>query len=81
MNTAIVLTLRAMESNMLVKRKSPLTGEVNVMNLDITDEQIRAFNHGAKIQDAFPHLTADEREFILTGYTKEDWDTLFPLGD
>jgi hypothetical protein len=24
-----------------------------------------------------PHLTPDEREFIMTGITEEEWDELF----
>ena len=30
------------------------------------------------VQDIFPNLDADEREFIMTGYTAEDWDNIFP---
>ena len=29
------------------------------------------------IQDAFPHLTSNDREFILTGMTEEEWDEAF----
>jgi len=29
------------------------------------------------IQDAFNYLSADEREFILTGITEEEWDEIF----
>lgn len=32
---------------------------------------------GKHIQDAFPFLTDNEREFILTGITAEEWDELF----
>lgn len=32
---------------------------------------------GMYIQDAFSFLTPDEREFILTGITKEEWDETF----
>lgn len=32
---------------------------------------------GELIQDAFPFLTYDEREFILTGITAGEWDELF----
>lgn len=32
---------------------------------------------GALIQDAFPTLTPDEREFLLTGMTADEWDELF----
>jgi len=30
------------------------------------------------VQDAFPYLTADEREFIITGFSKAEWDIMFP---
>ena len=35
---------------------------------------IEAYNAGALLQDAFPQLTAEEREFFKTGVTKEEWD-------
>ena len=28
------------------------------------------------IQEAFPHLTPDEREYVLTGLTPEEWDAM-----
>ena len=31
-----------------------------------------------KIQDIFPNLSEDEREFLMTGVTAEEWDQLFP---
>ena len=63
-----------------VIRKSPLTGNVNKMYLDITQEQIAEWNAPAEerrlIQDIFPNLNDDEREFIMTGYTPADWRAL-----
>lgn len=32
---------------------------------------------GKFIQDAFPTLTADEREFLMSGITKAEWDEMF----
>lgn len=64
---------------MKVQRRSPRTGNINEMDLDITVEQIRAWQHGGMmIQDAMPHLTPAQREFLMTGYTQEDWDAIFP---
>lgn len=63
-----------------VTRISPLTGNVNKMYLDITQEQVAEWNAPAKerrlIQDIFPNLNDDEREFIMTGYTPADWRNL-----
>jgi hypothetical protein len=33
--------------------------------------------HRKLIQDAMPYLTLDEREFIMTGITKEEWLSQF----
>lgn len=62
---------------MIVKRKSPFTGKINEMDLDITPSQLMAHNCGNLIQDAFPNLTPGEREFIMTGITPQEWDEMF----
>jgi len=33
-------------------------------------------NNAVLIQDAFPELTNDEREFIMTGVTPQEWEEL-----
>ena len=63
---------------MIVTRISPLTGEVNEMDLDITPEQLDNYeNFGVLLQDAFPNLTPAQREFIKTGITPEEWYDTF----
>ncbi len=66
---------------MRITKTSPLTGVVNTMDIDVTDEQLSAWRNGTLIQNAMPHLTPAEREFIMTGYTQADWDKLFPPED
>jgi len=63
---------------MKITRQSPISGETNEINVDVTDEQIFVYLNGSKpIQEAFPNLTASEREFIKTGITEEEWKLLF----
>lgn len=64
---------------MKIFRISPLTGKLNTLDLDVTEEQIKEFesNGSRMIQDIFPNLSAEDREFIKTGYTKEDWGKIF----
>jgi hypothetical protein len=66
-----------MEVNMIVRRTSPFSGEVNEVDLDVTEGQLRDWEAGGLIQEVFPHLSADEREFIMTGITPEEWDGEF----
>jgi hypothetical protein len=30
------------------------------------------------IQDVFPNMTADDREFLMTGITPAEWAAMFP---
>lgn len=62
---------------MNITRISPLSGKVNTLDIPATLEQFAAYEAGALIQDAFPNLTPDEREFIKTGITPEEWDAAF----
>jgi hypothetical protein len=36
-----------------------------------------AYHQGAKIQDAFPGLSADDREFLLSGFSPDGWEATF----
>lgn len=64
---------------MKVSRVSPRTGQVNTLELDITEEDWKRYQQGGGlIQNVFPHLTSSEREFLMTGYTQADWDAIFP---
>lgn len=66
---------------MLITRTSPLTGKDNTMDLPITEEQWAEWNSPNRrvIQKVFPNLHPDQREFLLTGYTPEDWNEMFPI--
>jgi hypothetical protein len=61
---------------MLIERKSILSGKIRTKNIPITEEQMQAWQNGTLIQFAMPNLSADDREFIMTGITKEEWDEL-----
>lgn len=62
---------------MQITRKSPITGKVNTKNIPVTKEQMDNWIAGELIQKAMPNLTADEREFIKTGITAEEWEEMF----
>lgn len=62
---------------MTITRKSPLTGITRTKDIDVTIEQILAWQEGELIQNAMPHLSADDREFIKTGIDGTEFDQLF----
>ena len=62
---------------MLITRTSPLSGNTTSIFIDVTIDQILDWQHGSLIQDAMPHLSDDEREFIMSGITPEEWDEVF----
>ena len=60
---------------MKITRQSRVTRRFHTLDLPVTAEQLRAYEEGALVQEAFPNLSAAEREFILTGITAEEWET------
>jgi len=59
---------------MIVERMSPFSGKHNKMDLNFTVQQWEAWCAGTLIQKAMPQLSPDEREFIMTGITPQEWD-------
>ena len=63
---------------MLVTRRSPFSKTENTMELDITPEQLARYEQGNElIQNVFPDLSSEHREFIMTGITPEEWNSTF----
>lgn len=66
---------------MRIVRTSPFSNRIHVREIAVTPEQLDAWKNGMLIQQAMPHLTPDEREFIMTGITAEEWDASFKPRD
>ncbi len=70
-----------MSNTVTIVRQSPFTGKDNVMKLKISEPEynlcLARWRGGELIQNAFPMLSAGEREFIKTGITPEEWDAAF----
>lgn len=62
---------------MLITRRSPFSGKENTMDIAINEYQLRMWQKGTLIQVAMPQISADEREFIMTGITPEEWEETF----
>jgi hypothetical protein len=65
---------------MIFEKRSGLTGKYNKMELPVTVAEVLEWQISLKpklIQDQFPQLSADQREFLLTGSTPEEWDAAF----
>lgn len=61
---------------MTITRKHPFTGQTYSKDLTITEEELDRWNKGELIQNVWPHLSSDDREYILTGIC--DWDSYIP---
>lgn len=62
---------------MIITRTSTLSGHISSMNIDVTLEQVASWEQGELVQNAMPNLSADEREFIMTGITPTEWNEMF----
>ena len=66
---------------MKITRTSPLTGVVHVMDVPVTGEQLIRLENGETVQAVLPHLSADQREFVITGITPDEWQQFLGDGD
>lgn len=55
-----------------------LTGITRTMDIPVTLEQLQLYEMGEQpIQRLMPNLDDNQREFIMTGITEEEWDNAF----
>lgn len=63
---------------MQIKRKSAITGVERTKNIPVNPEDLIAWEKGhGNIQDVMPYLNDNDREFILSGITSQEWDSVF----
>jgi len=63
---------------MQVTKRSMLSGKEHTLEIDITWEQMHRWKMGGELlQNVCPHLSVDDREFLISGSTKEEWDNFF----
>lgn len=49
-----------------------------VATIPVKLEELIAYEGGALIQNAFPTMSADDRERLMTGFCPACWNRLFP---
>ena len=64
-----------------ITRISDMSGKDNTMDLPVTEEQLRSWlgdssNSGQLIQHVMPHLTSEQREFLISGCNPAEWAKL-----
>ena len=57
-----------------VHRECQVTGEVFILIVDA--QALIDWREGKMIQDAFPQLTKDQREILMTGFTPAEWEAM-----
>lgn len=63
-------------------KQSIMSGKVHTMDVDGMsqeefDKRLEQWQNGMLIQDAFPEFDSDQREFIMTGITPDEWAMTF----
>lgn len=66
---------------MQVTKTSKLTGKEHTQEIDISEAQWKRWKGGELLQNVCPHLSADDREFLISGATKEEWNQFFGDSD
>lgn len=65
---------------MQIVRTSIYSGRSSVMEINAAPDKLQRYMSCGSpelIQDFFPELTYDERRFLMTGVTPEEWNQMF----
>lgn len=67
-----------------VSKRSVLSGKLNVMVICVDPNALERWLASPReerlfLRDEFPHLSADEREFLLSGSTPDEWNKYFGI--
>jgi hypothetical protein len=62
---------------MQVTKLSPISMKDHTREIDVTQSQLDRWKAGELIQNVMPSISADDREFLMTGITPEEWDAHF----
>lgn len=66
---------------MKVTMRSPYSDEENTLDLPVSRDDIERWRGGELIQNVMPHLTADQREFLISGLYPGEFEQMFPPED
>jgi hypothetical protein len=66
---------------MKVTKISQLSGKEHTMEIDVDQYQLIRIQNRSNttelIQNIVPHLSMEDREFLMTGITNEEWVRMF----
>lgn len=64
-----------------VTKRSLLSTKLHIMEIPLSEKEYikgsKRMLQGEFIQDVFPKLSSDHREFLLTGITPEEWEKIY----
>lgn len=78
MNFNGITTTFPKTDEVVLTRKCPFCGKEWSITMKCTDLEngCSQYNNGARIQDAFPMLSPNEREFLMTGICSTCWSNM-----
>ena len=64
---------------LIIETRCPFCGEIHEVKVDVID-WLDYESGDVLIQDAFPYLSANDREMLKTGICPKCWDEIFSIG-
>ncbi len=64
---------------MLITKISAFSGKEHTRDIPVDEEKYTSWaeqGRPTKVQNEFPELNAEDREFIISGVTSEEWDEI-----
>lgn len=62
-------------------KSRPCPGCQRIIEIKVRESDLTTWKNGALIQHAFPYLSAEQRESLISGYCDPCWDSLCKAGE
>jgi hypothetical protein len=66
---------------MFITRKSLSSGIIRSIDLPVSVEQMEAYDEGGEIEKVFPNLSLQQKEFIMSGMSSDEYSEIFGVTD
>lgn len=59
---------------MKITKTSIISGKVSTRDISVTEQELLQVQRGRHIQWVCPHLSPEDREFLISGITPQEWE-------
>lgn len=77
MHTNPLILITIYEDKVILSKECDVMGNIYSVELTLDEYNILNSPNRPNIQDFLPHLSVEQREFLISGYTPNEWNEIW----